>query len=231
MQDEEDRKSRWESIRQRGGGGVGGEGARLPRFVTFLACFCLVFLWLTSVTSFDTRYGDAATSVRDPGQGEREARWPEDTELDEALSSAKLRKAMKKTAQSQRCGELLGFVEVYMELKTNSRDAEDRLILSERLFSSYLRVGCSKGECVGRTMLEKLTHVWPEINLSHAVRVPLEALGAKLQRELLEDCTHAEFEAAFQEVRNMIATAVWPAYKQQRDAPKKGLLGGIFRKN
>ncbi len=60
--------------------------------------------------------------------------------------------------------------------------------------------------------------------------MPLEALGAKLQRSLLEDCTHAEFEPAYEEVRDMIATSVWPAYKHARDAPKKGLLGGLLKK-
>jgi hypothetical protein len=69
----------------------------------------------------------------------------------------------------------------------------------------------------------------PEINLSHAVRVPLEALGAKLQRSLIADCSADEFEAAYQEVRDMIATSVWPTFKQARDAPKKGLLGGLFK--
>jgi len=132
--------------------------------------------------------------------------------LEEVLQNAKQRKLLRKAAKAQHCEELLAFVDAYMELRFHSTDAEDRLILAERLYSGFLRVGCSK-----------------EINLSHATRVPLEALGAKLQRGLIEDCTHEEFRAAYEEVRDMIATSGWPVYKQSRDAPKKGLLGGLFK--
>jgi hypothetical protein len=66
--------------------------------------------------------------------------------LEEMLKDGKQRKQLRKTAKSQHCEELLAFVDAFMELKYHSTDAEDRLILAERLFTRFLRVGCSKGE-------------------------------------------------------------------------------------
>ncbi len=66
--------------------------------------------------------------------------------LDEMLQQPKQRKLLKKTAKAQHCEELLAFVDTFMELKHHSTDAEDRLILAERLFTGFLHVGCSKGE-------------------------------------------------------------------------------------
>jgi hypothetical protein len=64
-----------------------------------------------------------------------------------------------------------------------SKDPEDRLILAERTMDKYLLSGSPK-----------------EINLSHEVRVPLEALAAKLKRQLLSDFPASTFQPVFIEV-------------------------------
>lgn len=94
---------------------------------------------------------------------------------------------------------------------SSSKDAEDRLILAERIMEKHLDPGASK-----------------EINLSHETRIPLEALGAKLKRSLLSDCLPEVFAPAFNEVRTMVLLNVFPAYKKaaasQDDKPRFALF-------
>merc|ERR1711991_169612 len=147
-------------------------------------------------SSFSDRYhtGDSTSASEDDRR--RGSMSNDEYGLYRALETADDRKKLRAIAESQHCVENVLFFEVYFELKTAS-SASARMALAGKLLRKYLLPDAPR-----------------EVNLEHSTRVAMEGLANRIDRRLINDCPHTQFDLVAHEVRKNLLSSVWPAFKE-----------------